>query len=151
MQTAGTKPQPGTRVEWLNTHYELLVTADASGGRIGMMVSLCPPDAGPPRHIHRAEDETFYVLQGEVVFWLEGATANRTAGGTMFIPRGREHTFHVVGPQPARLLTIVTPGGFEGFFPAVAGKDLHIPRDMPAIAELAAAFNLEFTGPPLRG
>jgi hypothetical protein len=39
------------------------------------------------------------------------------------------------------------PGGFEGFFKAVADAKLEVPRDMAAIAEIAQRYHLEFLGP----
>jgi len=147
-----TKPQvaPGTTVEWLHSTYKILLTPDQTNGELGLFEALCAPEAGPARHIHHKEDETFYILQGEVMFWLEGETMTRNAGECVFIPRGKEHTFHVVGPNPARMLVAMTPGGFEGFFPAMAAGAYRIPEDMPTVVETGWAYNLEFTGPPLK-
>lgn len=85
-----------------------------------------------------------------MLFWLEGRTLTKGPGEVVFVPRGKEHTFHVVGSQPARFVTMMTPGGFEGFFPAVARGGYRIPEDMPAVAAIAADYSLEFTGPPLK-
>ena len=70
-------------------------------------------------------------------------------GESVFIPRGIEHTFKVVGDEPSRHLVILTPGGFEGFFADMAAGQCRIPEDMPAIEESARRHNLTFTGPPL--
>lgn len=83
------------------------------------------------------------------MFWLEGETFTRGPGGTVFVPRGREHTFRVIGDRPSRHLVILTPGGFEGFFAEIAKRGCRIPEDMPAVLESAARHHLSFTGPPL--
>jgi Mannose-6-phosphate isomerase len=142
--------EPGKTVHWLHSTYKTLLTPRESAGVLGIFESVSAPDSGPPRHIHHKEDETFYVLQGEVVFWLEGKTFTKGPGDVVFVPRGKEHTFHVVGREAARLLTILTPGGFEGFFPAVAARNLRIPEDMAEVVQVGAGYNLEFTGPPLK-
>jgi len=143
------KWKTGDRTTAFGTEYTLLLTPAETGGRLSSYLSVCPPDAGPPRHVHRNEDETFYVISGTVEFWREGASRIARAGEAAFVPRGAEHTFHVVGPGPATMLTTLTPGGFEGFFFAVSEQGLVLPRDMPAMARLAGAFHMEFTGPPL--
>lgn len=83
-----------------------------------------------------------------MLFWLEGRTL-KGPGEVVFVPRGKEHTFHVVGSQPARFVTMMTPEGFEGFFPAVA-RGGYRTEDMPAAAAIAADYSLEFTGPTLK-
>lgn len=139
---------PGT-IDWNGTLYRTLLASADSGGAMAIVDSLSPANSGPPRHVHHAEDETFAVLTGEIRFWLEGETFTRSAGGSVFIPRGRQHTFRVIGDSPSRHLVILTPGGFEGFFADMARGRHRIPEDMPAVLESAARHHLAFTGPPL--
>lgn len=136
-------------VQWLGTSYRISLTAEQTGSRIGMFESLDPPGYGPPRHIHHREDETFHVQFGEVEFWINGHARIEGPGSVVFVPRGTEHSFRVTGDRPARMLTIVTPGGFEGFFAEMARLNCRIPEDMDEIAAVGARFNLTFTGPPL--
>ena len=139
---------PGT-LNWNGTLYRTLLGPGESGGAMSIVDSLSPAHSGPPRHVHEAEDETFVILSGEVMFWLEGETFTRGPGGTVFVPRGREHTFRVISDQPSRHLVILTPGGFEGFFADMAKGNCRIPEDMPAVLESAERHHLTFTGPPL--
>jgi quercetin dioxygenase-like cupin family protein len=134
-------------LEWLGTTYRTILSTAASGGAMSIVESHCPAHSGPPRHVHAREDETFVVLSGEVEFWLAGETVLRGAGETAFVPRGVEHTFRVL--SEARMLTILTPGGFEGFFADMAAGAFRTPEDMPAVLESAARHHLTFTGPPL--
>ena len=73
----------------------------------------------------------------------------RGPGETVFVPRGEEHTFQVLGARACRHYTILTPGGFEGFFGEMAAGQFRIPEDMAAVVAAAARYNLAFTGPPL--
>jgi quercetin dioxygenase-like cupin family protein len=134
---------------WLGTKYRTILRPEDTGGSMSIVESSSPAGSGPPRHIHDREDEIFVMLSGRCAFWLEGQTFERKEGETVFVPRGREHTFRVAGASPARHLIILTPGGFEGFFADMAAGQFRIPEDMDAILESAARHDLRFTGPPL--
>ncbi len=136
-------------IEWQGTQYRTLLAASQTSARLSIFESLDQPGYGPPRHIHKGEDETFYVLAGEVEFWLEGQTTHHGPGEVVFVERGRQHTFRVLGEMPARMVTVMTPGGFDGFFAEMAKGRYRIPDDMAQIAAIGAKYNLEFTGPPL--
>ena len=141
--------QVDSEVEWAGSTYQTILRKENSGGAMSIVDSTSQPNVGPPRHVHEAEDEAFVVLSGEVEFWLDGETFRRGPGETAFIPRGVEHTFRVVSDTPSRHLVILTPGGFEGFFYAMAAGNFQVPADMPQIDQEASRFNLRFTCPPL--
>jgi len=79
---------------------------------------MWPPQVGPPPHIHHTQDETFYVLEGEMEFVTEErtTTTRATAGSFVHIPKGMLRAYKNVGNGPARAIVLFTPGGFEGFF-----------------------------------
>ncbi len=138
-------------LEWLGVRYKTILRASDAGGVMSIVDSESPAGSGPPRHVHEREDETFVVLTGSCEFWLEGHRFIRGAGETAFIPRGREHTFRVVGDESSRHLLILTPGGFEDFFADMARGQYRIPEDMEQVTTSAAQRGLRFTGPPLGG
>ena len=134
-------------VSWLGSEYTTVVGKGESGGCIGLFESVVPAGEGPPLHIHHNEDEVIHVLDGHSEFWLDGATRRLGAGEAIFLPRGIPHTFRVAGRTPARLLAVLTPGGFEGFFAEVAALDPARAADAPALAVLCRRYGLEFLGP----
>ena len=136
-------------VTWQGTAYQIILSSEATGGAMSIVDSVCPPNSGPPRHVHKDADETFVVLTGECEIWIEGEAHYAGPGQSVFVPRGKEHTFRILGDQPSRHLVILTPGGFEGFFHAMAEGQFAIPEDLDRISQIGAAFQLEFTGPPL--
>jgi len=136
-------------LEWLGVKYKTLLGAQETGGAISVVDSLSPVGSGPPRHVHQSEDETFIMISGTCKVWIEGREILAGPGESVFVSRGKEHTFKVVGDEPSRHLVILTPGGFEGFFADMASGQFQIPRDMPAIEASAKRHNLVFTGPPL--
>jgi quercetin dioxygenase-like cupin family protein len=96
--------------------YTFLVTGEESGGAYFAMEALVPTGGGPPPHIHRNEDETFYVLEGEVTFRLGDDTVVAGAGDFVNIPRDTVHCFRNDGSEPARIVLTFTPAGIEKFF-----------------------------------
>jgi quercetin dioxygenase-like cupin family protein len=96
--------------------YTFLVTGEESGGAYFAMQALVPPGGGPPPHIHRREDETFYVLEGEIEFLLGDETIVAGVGDFVNVPRGTVHSFRNAGTETARLVLTFTPAGIERWF-----------------------------------
>ncbi|MCB1335192.1 MAG: cupin domain-containing protein [Roseivivax sp.] len=136
-------------IDWNGVSYRTILQTADTAGAMSITDSVSPPMNGPPRHIHHDADEAFVILSGECLFWLEGKTFLRGPGEAAFVPRGKEHTFQVIGEKPCRHLVILTPGGFEGFFAEMADRRCRIPEDMGDIVETGKKYHLDFTGPPL--
>jgi mannose-6-phosphate isomerase-like protein (cupin superfamily) len=97
-------------------HYTFLVTGEESGGAYFAMEALVPPGGGPPPHIHRHEDETFYLVEGEIEFLLGDAIVMAGPGDFVNVPRRTVHRFRNVGAETARMVLTFTPAGMERFF-----------------------------------
>jgi len=123
------------------------VSREASGGSVGIVEMRMPPGEGPPMHIHRSEEEAIRVLEGRFRFWCGDRVWDGGEGATVLLPRGIPHTFQAIGDTPARLLGIVTPGGFEGFFVQCDARKLRLPDDAAALRALAAELDFDITGP----
>jgi mannose-6-phosphate isomerase-like protein (cupin superfamily) len=132
--------------------YTFLITGEQSGGAYFVMEALVPPGGGPPPHIHRNEDETFYIVAGECSIMIGDTKVEAKHGDFINIPRGVVHCFRNNGSVPARMIVTFTPAGMEGFFletlePAV---DRHAapPQNQPGLAAryvaAAAKYGLEF-------
>ncbi len=97
-----------------NMKQTMKVAGEAVAGEFGLWESEIKGGPGP--HIHHADIETFYVLDGAVEFTLGEETALLEKGGFALIPQGQVHSFKTQGDNPARLLVMVLPAGFEHFF-----------------------------------
>jgi mannose-6-phosphate isomerase-like protein (cupin superfamily) len=130
-------------------------TAADTGGGFGLLESRIPAGASPALHVHHGEDESFYVLDGEITFVCGERELHATAGSFVFLPRGVPHTFVVEGDREARVLTLMTPGGGEGFFvdagrPAGGpGLPPAGPPDVALQARVAPTYAAEILGPPI--
>jgi quercetin dioxygenase-like cupin family protein len=123
---------------------EVLATAEKTGGAFGIWRYTIPPGGGPSSHIHRGEDEFFYVLDGTFDFQLGDRVSNASAGSFIFIRRRAVHTFKNVGSGPGVLMGGVTPAGFEGYFMEWKGADEN------SLNALRTKHNMKIVGPPLQ-
>ncbi|ANL75009.1 cupin 2 domain-containing protein (plasmid) [Rhizobium phaseoli] len=87
-------------------------------------------------HIHRVQEETFYVLDGECVWHVGGKTIRATPGTFLFIPPGVPHNITNVSDKPARVLMTVSPPGHEHYFEALAALAAQGSPDPAALADL---------------
>jgi quercetin dioxygenase-like cupin family protein len=95
--------------------FTYLVTGAESGGSFFSLEASVGPGNGPPPHVHHLEEEQFYVLDGELTFWVGDQKLEVSAGDFIHIPRGTVHSFKN-GARPAKLFSTFSPAGIEGFF-----------------------------------
>lgn len=100
------------------------------------------PGGGPPLHSHANEDETFYVLDGEYEFFLNGDRRILTRGEAVHAPRGSVHTFRNAGSVTGKLLVITVPGGFENYLEEIS--PLSIPQDMERLIKISKRQGISF-------
>lgn len=134
-------------LEWNGSTVHVLLDKDMTAGDLGMFTNAFPGPGGPPRHVHNDAGEAFYMLEGEAEFLADGEVITVGAGEAVFVQKGVDHTFSLTSEGGGKILVIVTPGGFEGFFEAT--KHLKLPDDMEEIGKISAEFGQVFTGPPL--
>jgi mannose-6-phosphate isomerase-like protein (cupin superfamily) len=80
----------------------------------------------PEPHVHKTEDEMFYVLDGKLTFDCDGKRLDADRGSFVFLPRGRKHGYTIRSRRPVRLLVITAPPrkgkkGWGGFIGDVEG------------------------------
>jgi quercetin dioxygenase-like cupin family protein len=121
-----------------------------SGGLLSFFHLDAPPMSGPPRHVHSREDELFYVLEGDVVFELDGEQHTVLAGGTVYLRRGIVHAYQNFTDRPARLLIATTPGEFSAFFEEMSAMTPigGMPEMVPLLA-LHERYGITIVGPPM--
>jgi mannose-6-phosphate isomerase-like protein (cupin superfamily) len=131
----------GKTISVLGNPYTYKAAGEDTGGAYALIEHEVIGDGSPP-HIHTAEEEAFYVLEGELNILIGERTINAKAGAFVLVPRGTIHTFSKVG-KSSKLLVIISPAGFENFFEEIAG-----PPDMEKIMKLAPKYNLKIVAPP---
>ncbi len=130
----------GVSFTMLGTTMRLTATGANSGGRFTVGEQVTPVGWGPPRHIHSREDEIFYVLEGTYEMHVGDERRTLSAGACVILPRNIPHGFRNVASTPSRLLFVITPGGLDEYFLAIAKSS---PPPNPAqLVELARPFGL---------
>ncbi len=92
------------------------LTAAHNAGAFAMFTDVTPPGGGPPPHFHTAEDEWWFVLEGQPEFFDGDQWTSVAPGGSVFMPRHSLHAFRNTGDQPLRQIIHTSPAGFEEFF-----------------------------------
>jgi quercetin dioxygenase-like cupin family protein len=150
MMTAGTAqvigPADGKQVTLGAIGARFMIEGEASGGGFSLVEHPMSPRAlGAPLHRHTYEDEYSFVLEGRVGAQLGDEVVHGTPGDLIVKPRGQWHAFWNAGDEPARLLEIISPGGFERYFERAAGLfGAGGPPDPAALEALAGEYGLEF-------
>jgi quercetin dioxygenase-like cupin family protein len=132
-------------------------TSEQTGGAYSLFEVTTQPGGGVLPHVQHREDESFYVLEGEYEFLVEGRTIRASAGSLLYVPKGTLHAHKNVGTTSGRLLVSQTPGGLhERFFeeiaePAMDGSEPSVPegpQDMRRIIAIAVKYGIEIPPPP---
>jgi len=141
----------GDTVFLVGDTYTTLLPGTSTGGVFTLLEALVLPLAGPPPHCHHREEETFYLLEGRMVFTVDGRAYEAEPGATIYVPRGAVHSYSNVGDSPAKMLFMYSPAGMEGMFPelgtsgrrGVVGPPLD-PAEIAAMAAVADKYGFTF-------
>jgi quercetin dioxygenase-like cupin family protein len=94
----------------------VLARSTETGGALGLVETEIPAGHSTPLHVHRHEDEAFYVLSGTVDFACGDQRFRAEPGAFVLLPRGIPHTFLGVSQEPSHVLVLLLPGGLEDAF-----------------------------------
>jgi quercetin dioxygenase-like cupin family protein len=144
-------------VWWQGSLMQIKARAENTGGSLAVLEGhFFEEGYGPPLHVHSREDESMYVLEGEIRFRIGDDEFVAGPGSWVWQPRGTPHSFRVESAG-ARALVVFTPGGLEGMFEeggVPAGEEAEPPQeeyDVDAAVALAGRYGFEVVGGPLSG
>jgi mannose-6-phosphate isomerase-like protein (cupin superfamily) len=130
----------GERLRFSDAEFVIRASSDSTKGAFTIIEEVNPLDT--PLHVHRYEDELFYVLEGEHVFRCGEEEFRVGPGGTVFAPRGIPHAHRRVMPRTGRFLTLTYPAGFERFFRDLAEAESSGAPMAEAYASVAEKFGV---------
>jgi mannose-6-phosphate isomerase-like protein (cupin superfamily) len=134
----------GESVFLVGDTYTVLLSAAQTGNEFSLVEALVPAQAGPPRHTHHNEAESFIVVEGQLIVHAGDDEYEVSKGGVVYIPKGTSHTFRNRSEtKPAKMIILFTPSGMEGMFtdigtPGVRGQ-VAPPLNDADIAAMSAA------------
>jgi quercetin dioxygenase-like cupin family protein len=132
------------RSYWLLTDlFQFKVTGNDTNGAYSIAEVDAGPALGPPPHIHRLADESFYILEGTFDFSLAGQSFSAGPGSFVHLPKGVVHTHRAGGGTPAKAIVIQVPAGVERFIEEAgrAATDTSrrpAPPEMPELQRIVA-------------
>ena len=123
-----------------------LARGEQTNGALSAFEVVVPPGQGPPLHVHAREDESIYVLEGDLRFKLDGEVRSAPPGSFVFIPHGVAHCFQNVGTRSGKLVATITPAGLERFFERLSEPTT---VDAEAFRRAGEDEGIAVVGPPL--
>lgn len=145
------------RAVWVvGDHYTVKASGEDTGGSFTLIEVLVPPQSGPPPHIHRREDEAFYVLEGEFEVYIDGQSLIAGPGSWVTLAKGSLHHFKNISSTPAKMLILATPAGLDQFFLEAGRKAIDnsldsgavTPEDSEKLLAIAPKYGIEIKLPP---
>ena len=129
----------------------ILISSEDSNNAFSLIHGFEIKGLEPPPHIHTREDESFYLLNGEINYTVGNSKYNAKRGDWIYLPRNIEHSFQVQTEQ-AEVLIHLSPGGFEKYFIEMSTPALELvvppppqgPPDVKRIIETASKYGIRF-------
>ena len=148
-------PGEGRTIGVVGDVYRFLATGDDTGGKYAMWEAIVPPGGGPPPHIHSREEESFYILEGEISFQIGDQRIEATAGMFANMPVGCLHSFKNESGKPAKMLISVAPAGLEQMFvevgqpvePGATAAPLPTKADIDKLLTVAPRYGIDIKVP----
>lgn len=130
-----------------------LVTSKDTSGSFALLHGIEIKGLEPPPHIHTREDESFYLLDGEIIYNVGNEVFKAKKGDWVFLPGNILHSFRVQTEQ-VEVLIHLSPGGFEEYFREMSepAKTYTVPPrpqgppDVKGIVETASRYGIKFPG-----
>jgi quercetin dioxygenase-like cupin family protein len=123
------------------------IDAADTGGALSIVEHPFVVGALVPPHVHTLEDEYSIVIEGEIGFRSNDREVVLGAGGYIIKPRGEVHAMWNAGSTPARMIEVISPAGFEGFFRELTDMTAVGVPDPADVATLGGRYGLPFAQP----
>lgn len=148
------EPGEGKAIAVVGDVYRFLATGDETDGRYAMFEAVVPPGGGPPPHIHSREEESSYILEGEITIQVGDEQIVAQVGTFANMPVGSLHSFKNCTDKHARMIISVVPAGLEKMFmevgqPIAFGQQAQppSPAEVEKMLAIAPKYGIEITLP----
>ena len=138
-----------TEFDFVGVRMKLLLSGTETGNQFSLFENTSAGASQTPVHLHAGDDETLYVLEGEMEAVIAGQRHVVQAGETVFLPRGVPHQLMNASGRSTRYLLLCTPAGFEKFVaeagqvrPAGSQPAPPSPEDVARLRDAAPRFGI---------
>jgi quercetin dioxygenase-like cupin family protein len=132
------KPKP------FDLDIKVLLSSEATGGAISVLMGWHKPGEGPPDHVHFSQEEMFFIVEGTYELTAGDQTSTVGPGTVVFIPRNVVHRFKNVGDTTACMLDWTLPGGQDHYFKAISELAASDGFTGEKVMEISKKFNTNF-------
>lgn len=147
---------------FLGVRMRILLSSQQTGGQFTMIEGVMPPGGDGGLHVHHREDESMFIVEGELEVTIGDTVRTLQAGSSYFAPRGVPQRLRNRGTTPMRGILVTTPGGFDEFIAKAAapfdetmasletkpGEAAPSPEQMAGLLQLAETFGISILIPP---
>ena len=146
LQPTIVKPEQVLPIKAFGLDIKVLLTSEATGGAISVLMGWHKPGEGPPDHVHFNQDEVFFIVDGTYELTVGDRSATVGPGTIVFIPRNVVHRFKNVGDTTARMLDWSLPGGQDHYFRAISDLAACDGFTGEKVMEISKKFDTNFPG-----
>ena len=120
LQAIIVKPEQALPIKPFGLDLKVLLTTEATGGAISVLMGWLKPGEGPSDHVHFNQEEIFFIVEGTYEMTVGDQTSTVGPGTIVFIPRNVVHRFKNVGDTTGCMLDWSLPGGHDHYFKAIS-------------------------------
>ena len=120
LQPTIVKPEQVLPIKAFGLDIKVLLTSEATGGAISVLMGWHKPGEGPPDHVHFKQEEMFFIVEGTYEMTVGGDTTTVGPGTIVFIPLNTVHRFKNIGDTTGCMLDWSLPGGQDHYFKAIS-------------------------------
>jgi quercetin dioxygenase-like cupin family protein len=137
-------PEQAPVIRAFGLNMKVLLSTEATGGAVAVLMAWHKPGEGPPDHVHFSQDEIFFVVEGTYELTVGDQTSLAGPSTIVFIPRNVVHRFKNVGETTACLLDWGLPGGQDRYFKAISELAVGDGFTGEKILEISERFDTHF-------
>jgi quercetin dioxygenase-like cupin family protein len=146
LQATIIKPEQALPISIFGMDAKILLTTEATGGAVSVVLGYLKPGDGPPDHVHFNQDEMFFILEGTCEVTVGGQTTTAGPGTLVFVPRNVVHRFKNVGDATMRMLEWSLPGGLDHYFKAISDLAAGGGFTPEKVMEISRKFDTNYPG-----
>ena len=137
-------PEQAPMIRAFGLNMKVLLTTEATGGAIAVIMAWHKPGEGPPDHVHYSQDEMFFIVEGTYELTVGDQTSVAGPSTIVFIPRNVVHRFENIGDTTACMLDWTLPGGQDHYFKAISDLAAGDGFTSEKVMEISKTFDTNF-------